>query len=268
MSIQNKYILDRINAIEMALSMLCSSIDSSINTQGRVSSTISNLVGCGEKMRSDYLKQLLNLKQCGSLNKSGDLLFHNSVNYDRLNDLAFYISSCRFNMRSLESRPTIKISKNKGSIVEFTKVVDGEMLTANYQLSEVLTEQEMCEFYGRGMQKPWRDTVKKFGILLKNIVTTESLSAITGDVLKEHFEGKLKLGYCIVPNSVEVILANGAGGRHLLNGHQLTDVYSANLTFIQFFDICHDLSMLEDGFEELVAKYSDDMDHDLLETGD
>ena len=241
MSYKTKYILNRIDAIEMSLNIICSTISNTINTQGSLNNIVSDLSGRISTLKSEYLKQILNLPNCNTSHKSGELFFNELVKSNQLDALkAYLIDVCSHREIEIpaDGRGTvafIEILTDRRGTVVFTKDVDGERLVAQYQLHELLTDRQMSELYAKTLNSNWTSIIRSFVSL---VTDTPSLDP----------DERFKLSYTVLEDKIDVGFPTDTIGRFTVNLKQLLDAY--DLTFPQFYALCCDLDL----FKSLVDK--------------
>lgn len=225
MSYKTKYILNRIDTIEMSLNIICSTISSTINTQGSLNNVVSNLSGRIGELKSEYLKQMLNLPHCNTSPKSGELLFDKLVKSNQLDTLKTH----------LDGRGTvafIEIPVDRRGTVVFTKDVDGERLVAQYPLYELLTDRQMGELYAKTLNDTYQGIIRSFVSLVTDAPSLDP-------------DEQFKLSYTVLEDKIDVSFPTGTIGRFTVNLKQLSDVYRYDLTFPQFYALCCDQALFK-----------------------
>lgn len=243
MSYKTKYILNRIDAIEMSLCIICSTISNTINTQGSLNNIVSNISGRIGTLKSEYLKQILNLPHCNTSPKSGELLFDELVKSNQLDALKLYlIDVCSHREIEIPADGRgnvvfIDIPTDRRGTVVFTKDVDGERLVAQYPLYELLTDRQMGKLYAKTLNDTYQGIIRSFVSLVKDAPSLEP-------------DERFKLSYTVLEDRIDVSFPTGTIGRFTVNLKQLSDVYRYDLTFPQFYALCCDLDL----FKSLVDK--------------
>lgn len=193
MSVDNTYLLARINAIQRAIELLVVSVDSVINTQGRLSSVTNGLYGEIEMLKSNYLSVILNLTPGSCSSRSVDVFLskfpegfrkHPKVK-EVLTDILsnFKPSEVNFIVRVLDS-----------DHIEISKVVSGETLRITKSLAGLLSEQQLVTLYNKLFDINPRErftelhnTFKMFTSNIDYMLTTEQMLLGVGKGLKHNY---------------------------------------------------------------------------------
>ncbi len=257
MSQDNKYILDRINAIQMTLLSLTNVLSNTLNTNGALNSITGNMWGTIEQLRAERLSSILKIKTHSSSNKSIKL-FNDYVSTNLLNvQLIEKIRSVHFYLISPSITPVITLEHDHSTNVVFKKIVDGEELTLKLPLCKVLDECHLIDIYCSHVKKTKNSLSFELGKLLKELVQDPEQGIVDNVVLLAETGDKLKLKYDLSPYSADVIIELSPGTTYRCSASELQNVGNGTtqLPFYVYLDMVNDHEVLTDIHDHLIETY-------------
>ena len=257
MSIDNTYLIGRINTLQLSIENLAIALNDTVNTHGRVSSILEHVSKEVLELKGNYLATLLNIPLGKSCNRSVNTFissFTSNFNEGLSKNPQIRTLISNTILVNEEQRSTVKVDLTRSNNVILSKNVNGEILSMSGPLGDFLTEYQLSSIYDKLLCLDFRkvltelsNTFKMFTVNVNYGITNKQFLS----VLPESLNHRYSIDYC--KPHVTISIGEIRTLTHSISQLSNMSIYNLDIPFWSFHGLLEDVKWFSENVETILA---------------